>query len=886
MSEAPADPARWQRLSALFDELAELDLAACEARLADMRTTDPALADELERLLKADRQAAPTLDSDWRSAMAQTSLFEPGSAALQPEPADRSGERIDEYRLIRRVGRGGMGEVYLAERAGAAFEQRVALKLLRRGVDTEDVVRRFVQERSILARLEHSGIARLIDGGVGGEGLPYLVMEYVEGQPVTAYARQQDLDVDARLRLLIAICEAVDFAHRRLIVHRDLKPSNVLVAADGSVKLLDFGIAKLLDAEAGEENLTSTGMHVLSPAYAAPEQFLGEPIGTATDVYALGVLLFELLTGELPHQRNSRSFDVLAQNVTQEKVEKPSSVLHRQPLTETSRRARRLEGDLDTIVLTALKREPERRYGSAAALAQDLRAFLDGLPIAARPDTFGYRAGKFVRRNQLAVGSAVLVLVAILAGLGIALWQTGIAREQARRADQEARRASLQASRAEQQALVAERTRQFVVALFTDTSPLRARDGKQLTTEGLIKDGLARLENELEDAPAARAELRVVLAQALGGLGDYATSVAPLEKAASELRALHGPSSKPLAHALSALSVAHMRTSDLEAAGLTAEQALQMFESLPEDLREEKIQVRTLLGNLAMRGGDLERALSIHLSNLADRRALFGPDAVELAADYNNLSVAYLGLDRAREAEQSARRALELLQRDPDSPRSRQAWVLAGISSSLYLQGRYEETLESVEAQRSLTMETLPEGHPMQANWMSARARASTALKRYAEADEWFEKSSRIFATTQDHSLGINDVNWGYSLLDQQRNVEAEAKLADAVAHLTAAHGADVPYTLKARVGHGLASGRLRRIEQGLAEAAAAIAIFERRGLDSGSKFGEAALAYAELQRLAKRPDEAARWTTRGIDALERALGPGHPKVRELRGGV
>ena len=881
-ASTPESAVRWRRIAALFDDLVELDEAAREQRLAMLISSEPDVVAEVVRMLAADRRSTATLDANWRVAMQQTSRIGNDPPAQVDEPSDRSGELIDEYRLLRRVGRGGMGEVYLAERVGGDFAQRVALKLLRRGVDTEDVIRRFVQERSILARLEHPGIARLIDGGVAGEGLPYLVMEYVEGEPLTAFARSHALDVDARLRLLMSVCEAVDFAHRRLIVHRDLKPSNVLVATDGSVKLLDFGIAKLLDADTDDERLTGTGIRVLSPAYAAPEQFLGEPIGTATDVYALGVLLYELLTDELPHQRNSRSFDVLAHGVTQERVERPSAVLRRHPHIETTRRARGIGGDLDVIVLTALKREPERRYASAALFAQDLRAYLEGRPIAARPDTFGYRAGKFVRRNRVAVASASLVVIATLAGFGIALWQADIARTQARRADQEAQRAGLQAQRATEQALVADRTREFVVALFTDLSPLSARDGKQLTTEELVQDGLARLEHELVDAPAARAELRVVLARALGGLGNSSGSIPHLIKAIGELRALHGPRSEPLANALNSLAIAYMRVSQSDAALPIAKEALQMMESLPGDHRQEKVQVRTILGNAAQRRGDFDEALTIHLTNLADRSALFGEDAVELAADYNNLTVAYLSLDRAREAEQAARRALALLQADPKSPRSRQAWVLAGISAGLYAQGRYADSLTATETQRALTVETLPLGHQMHGNWMNARARALAALGKATEADQWFLKAGQIFLATKEQGLGINDVTWGFALLEQRRDSEAESKLRDAIIHLTGSHGADVPNTLKARAGHGLALARLGRAAEGLAIAETAMQIFEKRAPVEGAKFGEAALAYAEVLALAARPDEAQRWRVRGVAALRSALGSEHPQVRAL----
>ena len=300
----------------LFDELVELDAGRSEARLAEIAREDAALAQAVRRMLAADASTSGVLDGVLADAL-------PSEAA----PADRSGQAVGAYRLVERIGRGGMGEVYRAERQDAGYAQTVAIKLLRRGLDSEDVVRRFVQERRILARLEHPGIARLIDGGMSSDGLPWRAMEPVEGVQITTWTQREALGLRARIGLLVSVCDALDYAHRRLIVHRDLKPSNVLVGADGAPKLLDFGIAKLLDQPEGEA-LTGTGVRVLSPAYAAPEQLAGEPIGIATDVYALGLLLYELLTGDLPHARRDGAVASLVRDLATE-PERPSASVRR-----------------------------------------------------------------------------------------------------------------------------------------------------------------------------------------------------------------------------------------------------------------------------------------------------------------------------------------------------------------------------------------------------------------------------------------------------------------------------------------------------------------------------------------------------------------------------
>ncbi|MEO1480281.1 MAG: serine/threonine-protein kinase, partial [Bacteroidota bacterium] len=355
-------------------------------------------------------------------------LDEVGSAAAALlGDLDLVGTQVGPYHLVRQLGTGGMGDVYLAERASAdeqaQFEQQVALKLVKRGMDSRQVLRRFQQERQILARLDHPHIARLLDGGVTERGQPYFVMEYVEGVPIDAYCDQHRLTVDERLGLFQDACRAVLYAHSQLVVHRDLKPSNILVteSADGQpgprkpiVKLLDFGIAKLLAEDDDATALTRTGGAVMTPAYASPEQVRGEPVGTGTDIYSLGVVLYELLAGQRPYALPERDRLAAVQMLAQQEPEPPSTVVRRATTgadatgpgatgtqitearrTQPERLRRRLTGDLDVICLTALRTEPERRYPTVAALLDDVRRHLTGLPVTARRDTAAYRLGKF-----------------------------------------------------------------------------------------------------------------------------------------------------------------------------------------------------------------------------------------------------------------------------------------------------------------------------------------------------------------------------------------------------------------------------------------------------------------------------------------------------------
>ena len=383
-------PERWQRIEAICFAALERDPALRAAYLEQACGGDTGLRREVETLLEQHEKHPSFLETPIVSLA--------GFVGAEPDPLPPSG-RIGSYRLIKRLGKGGMGEVYLAVREVDDVRQKVALKLIRRGMDSDEVVRRFRLERRILASLNHPNIAALLDAAVAEDGRPYFVMEHVEGTELDEYCAARRLPVRERLELFQVICRAVQHAHQNLVVHRDLKPRNILVTEDGTPKLLDFGIGKVLSTDAfGDAIETRTELRLLTPEYAAPEQLTGAPVTTATDVYALGVILYELLTGQHPYGPEAADRQDLERIILEVTPPRPSLV--------RSEIRRQLAGDLDTIVLMALRKEPARRYPSASALAADLQRHLDGLPVTARPDTFGYRAGKFVRRHAGAVSAA------------------------------------------------------------------------------------------------------------------------------------------------------------------------------------------------------------------------------------------------------------------------------------------------------------------------------------------------------------------------------------------------------------------------------------------------------------------------------------------------
>ena len=461
--------AQWRQVREIFEEAVELDDRTRQLYLAAACADDAELRREVELMLTADEAAPAFLESSpfdqLRSEQSLTSDELP------------AGERLGPYRLLHQIGRGGMGTVWLAERDDAQFRQQVAIKIIRRGMDTDDILRRFRTERQILATLNHPNIARLLDGGSTPDGRPYYVMEYIAGRSIDEYCAASELSVAERLHLFRSVCAAVSYAHQRLVIHRDLKPSNMLVTDDGTVKLLDFGIARLLTPEAGELTVTATRYGIMTPAYASPEQASGGSITTASDVYSLGVVLYELLTGQRPYQFTTTRPDEIVRVICEQEPEPPSRIRKAEVGSRNSEFGRQmadgrwqmadgskaevkqsvkpqlpasnfrlptsdflpsaichlpsvLRGDLDNIVLMALRKDAQRRYASVEQLAEDIRRYLHGLPVLARPDTVGYRVTKFVQRNKVIVTAALIVLLSLCSGIVMTWRQAQIARRE------------------------------------------------------------------------------------------------------------------------------------------------------------------------------------------------------------------------------------------------------------------------------------------------------------------------------------------------------------------------------------------------------------------------------------------------------------------------
>ena len=524
------DPARLQAIEAIFHAALDVETGRLEEFLDERCAGDASLRRDVESLLAAHRQTGSFIDTP--IATLDEKLFDDEEA-----PDQLVGQTVGHWEILKRIGSGGMGAVYLARRADRQYEQQVALKLIKRGMDTEAMLRRFRNERQILAGFDHPNIARLLDGDTTDDGLPYFVMEYVEGLPIDEYCDLQALDVTGRLQLFRQVCAAVSYAHRRAVIHRDLKCSNILVGSDGVPKLLDFGIARLLQAgDAAESPVTMLEQRVMTPEYASPEHLLGAPVTTASDVYSLGVVLYRLLTGQLPHRLKAQSAEDMARTVGQTEPQRPSAVV------ETTS-SRRLRGDLDNIVLMALRKEPERRYTSVEEFSEDIGRHLERRPVQARPDTLAYRAGKFVRRNTGVSVAATLVVLSLVGGIVMTSWQAQRAREQEAIAIAEKARAERRFNEVRQLARS---------VLFDYHDAIENLSGATAIRERLVNDGLAYLDSlagEASDDPELQRELAAAYdrvgdvrgkAYSAANLGDFAGARESYDQSAANSRSSGG----------------------------------------------------------------------------------------------------------------------------------------------------------------------------------------------------------------------------------------------------------------------------------------------------------------------------------------------------------
>lgn len=678
------------RALALFTEALEQPEAVRAAWLAGRAGADEALWAAVQALLAADADAD---DAFLESPLAPLSAVGPGT-------------RFGAFEIVDVIGAGGMGCVYRGRRADGAFQQEVAIKVFEARFSSTGVRRRFEAERGILATLEHPGIARVIDGGATEAGMPYLVMELVRGQRITDYCDSAGLGLEDRLKLFQRVCRAVEFAHARGIIHRDLKPDNVLVTEEGDPKLIDFGIAKVLDPEllAGDRPLTRTQAQLMTPEYASPEQVKGDAITATSDVYALGVLLYELLSGSRPYHFEALTPAAIERTVCETVPSNPSDLVSRRRapppggLERPRQLRRRLRGDLDRIAMTALRKAPERRYASALALSEDIDRYLSGEPVRARGASMAYRLRKFVQRNRAASVALAVVFLTLSVALVLVLRQAAEAERQRDAAEVAAARATS--------------AKEFLVELIGRSDPFE--NTESATLAGALRQSVDGMETRFAGQPGLEAEMRYAIGYALQNLGEIPLARAQMERAA-ELRATHG-SAEDRAEVLDGLGIVNWWESDFETGELRFAEALAMLDGL-ESERARRLRVNVLNNLAGLRVDAGEYALSVEASEAALAAADgLGLDGETRASIWGNLANA-LGSIEGRETESIAafENALAMQAEATGEMHPNYAIILNNLALTHYVLGNLEDMSALFERSLEIRRATLGPDHPQTA---------------------------------------------------------------------------------------------------------------------------------------------------------------------------
>jgi len=740
------DARRWQKIQNLFE--AALDMSPSE-QIVFLRKEcgdDTELFNEVASLIKADKKEQGLLDSP------AAEMFELSTGASMV------GRLVGAYRLVEQIASGGMGAVYLAERADGQFKQQVALKLIKRGMDSEEILRRFESERQILASLNHPNISRLIDGGLTDDGLPFFTMEFVDGKPIDEYCDERELTIEKRLELFLTVCEAVQYAQQNLVVHRDLKPGNIMVTADGTVKLLDFGIAKLLGGELHNPlsaDLTRTGLRVMTPGYASPEQVRAEVVTTASDVYSLGVILYRLLTGISPYNLSSYAPLELEKIICRTDPQKPSTIIgaiaigkekrvaetptlesvSRARGTQPGRLRRRLAGDIDNICLMALRKEPGRRYQTAGQFADDIRKHLSGHPVVARKDSFGYRTEKFIRRHRTGLLVAAVIFLVFTSVVGF--YTARLSRERDR--------AQLEASKAKE-------ISDFLTGLFEIADPNESR-GDTITVREILDRGAARIETELTDQPLNRANIMAVVGKVyhqLGFLpkadtfltrslqlrleflghehpdvslllhdravlmydmGEYERSEALYRQALEIDRRLFQDDHPAVAADLNDLAAVLKRQGRFDEAQPLFEQAMEMRLRLFGEVNADVAHSMNHLGGLLVNLGEYDKAEPLLRQGLKIRETLYGENHVEVAASLGKLASFLLLKGEYDEAELLYLKALKSLHKLFGDNHHYVGGIIASLANVIYLKGDIKTAESYYRKSLNIMRTTLPEGH-------------------------------------------------------------------------------------------------------------------------------------------------------------------------------
>jgi eukaryotic-like serine/threonine-protein kinase len=747
------DSPRWERIQALFHEAADLPDADRPAFLKSKCGDDSGLLADVLALLDEDARSASLLDR----GVAEVAQQVLGEATLASPPF----EALGPYRIKEPLGEGGMGVVYLAERADLG--SRVAIKVLRDAWLSPARRERFATEQRTLAQLNHPSIARLYDADTLPDGTPCFVMEYVEGLPLTDYCRKQECSIEERLRLFRSVCEAVQYAHRHAVIHRDLKPSNILVKRDGTVRLLDFGIAKQLESPDGPVDQTRTGLRLMTPAYAAPEQIRGDRVGIHTDVYSLGVILYELLAGQLPFDLSKRTPAEAEFLIVQQEPEKPSSVARRMAALPGANldllsASKSSWADLDVLCLTAMHKDPQRRYPSVEALIRDLDHFLKGEPLEARPDSPGYRLGKFVRRNRQSVSAAALIFIVVV-GL-VVFYTVRLAK---------ARNAALA------EAARTERIQRFMLNLFQGGDQT-AGPPDSLRVVTLLDRGVQEAQS-LESEPEVQAELYETLGGVYQDLGKLDRADVLLRSALDRRRSLFGPDNRQVAESLVALGLLRADQAQFgEAERLVREGLAMSKRNLPPN-HPAVANATAALGKVLEDRGAYSQAIPV-LKEAVRLQSASGAATLGLAGSLSELANSNFYVGQYTASDALNRRVLEINRRLHGERHPLVADTLINLGQIQFQWGHYAEAERYFRSALDINQSWYGKDHPETADTMTIVAQAVSFQGRYDEAVSLLEQSLAIL----EHVYGPVHPRVAYALNELGLTELKQGKLDDAEA--------------------------------------------------------------------------------------------------------
>jgi eukaryotic-like serine/threonine-protein kinase len=802
----------WKRIDAILDGALDLSPKDRSRYLDEQCGDDAELRSRVEAMLGAGEVAGGFLENNAPPELAE---MKKAVRKVADKAEDTlSGTHAGPYRLIRPIGAGGMGQVYLGMRDDQSYTRYVAVKVIRRGMDTDEILHRFRMERRILASLSHPNIASLLDGGATEEGLSYFVMEYIEGEPITEYCDSRTMPIRERLKLFSEVCSAVQFAHQNLIVHRDLKPSNILVTPEGVPKLLDFGIAKVLNPNLAGYTvpMTEAGVRVMTPDYASPEQMRGGVVTTASDVYQLGILLYELLTGARPHKTEGRSRMEIEKLVLNAEPDRPSTAISQVSRDIVTRRTQRkpadtgtgktaverlrklLSGDLDRMVLMALRKEPDRRYASVDVFKEDIRRYLDGMPVSAQADTFGYRASKFIRRHKFGVAASVGLVLLLVAVTFMAV-----------------RFAVITSAQSERIALAAAKTEQvsrFLVSTFEWADPEYSR-GRDITVVELMDRAVLQIDQELAGQPELQSHMLMELGIAYREMGKLQESARLLQRALAMRRADPGTPPLDLAASLFELGV----LMDWEGEYTEAEPLLaEALEIRRKEAGENDPLVAASLNGLAAilaYTGRYDESEPMLREALRIQQAAFSEGNRDISETLSNLGwvMQEKGIEEGndqflREAEDSYRSTLDMQRRLLGQDHPHVASSLNNLGALLEDTGRFEEA-ESVHRDAyALRLKLFGEDHSQVANSISHLGRALYGQGKLDEAEPLFREtlSRHLEQLGTDHPyVGRDRFVLASLLLDKKEYAEAEQLLTEALRVYRLELPADHPWVAQAR---------------------------------------------------------------------------------------